>query len=227
MDEINKILELLFGENNELRLIIFVTLKMAFFSTVISSLLGFPLGILIGSKEFLGKSLLRRIVSTLMGLPPVIGGLIVYLIFSRSGPLGNLKLLFSIRVMVIAQIVLITPIIAGLSIPIFNDCSQCIKETSKGIGLSGTKQTFMLIFECRKLLVSVILSGFGRSIAEVGAVQLVGGNIQNKTRVMTTAIMLETNKGNFNFAVALGIVLLLISFIINSLAFFLQDSKKK
>ena len=225
MSDTKKIIDLLFGENDELRFIIFTTFKMAFFTTIFSSILGFSLIFLIGRKKKWYSLLFRKIINTFMGIPPVIGGLVIYLIFSRSGPLGDLKLLFSIKVMVIAQVLLITPIIAGLSIPIFDVYFSRINETAMGLGLSRSKKALIMIYECRKMLISVILSGFGRSIAEVGAVQLVGGNIQGKTRVMTTAIMLETNRGNFSYAIALGIVLLLISFMINSLASFFENDK--
>lgn len=225
MDDIKKIIDLLFGEDDELRQIIFTTLKMAFFTTIFSSVFGILLVLLVGKQKNWYSLFLRSLITTFMGIPPVVGGLIVYLIFSRSGPLGEFKLLFSVKVMVIAQVLLITPIIAGLLIPIFNDYYYRINETALGIGLSRPKKVIVMLYECRKMLISVVLSGFGRSIAEVGAVQLVGGNIQRKTRVMTTAIMLETNRGNFSFAIALGIVLLLISFFINWIASLLQKDK--
>ncbi len=150
-------------------------------------------------------------------LPPVVAGLIVFLILSRSGPLGTLKLLYSVTAMVIAQVILITPIITGLTSNIVSLKAPLIRETAAGIGLSSFRRMLYTIYECRTQLIATILAGFGRAIAEVGAVQMVGGNIQNKTRVMTTAIMMQTNMGHFEFAIALGIVLLLISFIINAI----------
>lgn len=216
-------LALLCSNDSELREIIYVTLRMSFYSTFIASILGIPIGILIGANDFFGKKFVRRICNTLMGMPPVVGGLIVFLLLSRSGPLGEYKLLYSVKAMVIAQVLLITPIVISLTIPIVGNIASSIQETAKGIALSHAKKYCLLFYECRKTLVSVVLSAFGRSIAEVGAVSLVGGNIQFKTRVMTTAIMLETNRGNFQFAIALGIVLLLISFVINSIAAFLQE----
>ncbi len=210
-------LQLLFGENPELREIIGVTLRMSFFSTAISSLLGIPLGVWIGSNEFCGKQLVKRITNTLMGLPPVVGGLIVFLILSRSGPLGTLKLLYTVTAMVIAQVLLITPIVTGLTTNVVSLRAPQIRETAAGMGISRFKQMLYTIYECRVQFVSNVLAGFGRAIAEVGAVTIVGGNIQYKTRVMTTAIVLQTNLGNFEFAVALGVVLLIISFIVNSI----------
>lgn len=225
MDSIIRAIELLFGADPELRQIIGVTLRMSFSSTVISSLLGIPLGVFIGSTEFRGKKWVQRITNTLMGLPPVVAGLIVLLILSRSGPLGKFKLLYTVTAMVVAQVVLITPIITGLTTNIVSLRVPQIQETAVGMGLSRSKQMLYTIYECRKQLISTVLAGFGRAIAEVGAVSIVGGNVQYKTRVMTTAIMLQTNMGHFEFAIALGIVLLVISFIINALVQRLQEGK--
>jgi tungstate transport system permease protein len=216
VDPILKALSLLFGGDGELRQIIAVTLEMSFFSTLVSALIGIPLGVLLGGSEFRARGWLMRITNTLMGLPPVVGGLVVYLILSRSGPLGSLKLLYTVPAMVIAQVLLITPIIIGMTAAIVSLPAPRIRETAAGIGLSRWQRLGYMIYECRVQFLAVILAGFGRSIAEVGAVQIVGGNIQSKTRVMTTAIMMQTNLGQFEFAIALGLVLLVISFIINT-----------
>ncbi|MDO4581416.1 MAG: ABC transporter permease [Bacillota bacterium] len=216
-------LSLLFGENSELRRIILVTLQMSLTSTSISVLIGMPLGVLIGSRRFPGKRHIIRITQTLMGLPPVVAGLIVFLILSRSGPLGSLKLLYTVSAMVIAQVVLLTPIVCGLTTSLVAVRAPQLLETTRGFGMSRRRELWLLLFESRIQLISVMMMAFGRAIAEVGAVQIVGGNIQFKTRVMTTAIMLETNKGNFQYAVALGVVLLLISLIVNSLAQRMQE----
>ena len=216
-------LKALFTPGGELPKIIGVTLYMALCSTAISSCLGLPLGMLLGSRDFRGKGAVMRIISTLMGLPPVVAGLLVFFLLSRSGPLGSMKLLYTVPAMVTAQVLLITPVITGLSASMVSAVSPRIRETGIGMGLSRGRELKCLIYECKTQFLSVVLTGFGRSIAEVGAVQIVGGNVQYKTRVMTTAIMLETNKGNFDFAVSLGAVLLLISFIINSLAISMQE----
>jgi tungstate transport system permease protein len=217
MDDLIKALQLLFGQDPELRQIIAVTLRMSLMSTSISSLLGIPLGVCLGSYEFRSKRWLQRFTNTLMGLPPVVAGLAVFLLLSRSGPLGTWKLLYSVTAMVIAQVFLITPIITGLTANIISLRAPQIKETAAGMGIPHLQQMGYLIYECRSQLISTILAGFGRAIAEVGAVQIVGGNIQHKTRVMTTAIMMQTNMGHFHFAIALGIVLLCIAFAINVL----------
>ena len=225
MGTLQEMLALLFGENGELRQIIGVTLQMSFTSTTIAVCSGIPLGAFLGISDFKGKRFVMRIVHTLMGLPPVVAGLIVFFLLSRSGPLGQYKLLYSVTAMVTAQVMLIFPVAAGLSASIVSMRAPLVRETAQGIGLSPWTQLAYMLYECRNQLFSVVFTGFGRAISEVGAAQLVGGNIQYKTRVMTTAIVLETNKGNFDKAVALGIVLLIIAFIITSAAQLLQDGR--
>ncbi len=223
MELIRRLLDLLFGADPELRQIIAVTLRMSSLSTLISTLIGVPLGILLGENDFKAKGLVTRVVTTLMGLPPVVAGLIVFLILSRSGPLGSLRLLYSVTAMVIAQVVLITPIIIGLTSNLVSLRAASINETCAGLGINGSKRLWYTLLECRIPFISTMLAGFGRAIAEVGAVQMVGGNIQFKTRVMTTAIMMQTNMGQFEFAIALGVVLLVLSFVINSLVYRVQE----
>ena len=204
--------------DSELLQIIGVTLRMSFFSTVISCLIGMPLGVLIGKSVFKGKRTIKKLTGTLMGLPPVVAGLIVYMLFTKYGPFGSFGLLFTVEVMVIAQCMLIIPVVINLTESMTEINAKKLIETAKGLNFSKLKTSLLLLSENKQSLLSVVLTAFGRSIAEVGAVSLVGGNIQWKTRVMTTAIMLETNKGNFSFALALGIILLLISFVVNILA---------
>ena len=212
--------------DKELLQILFVTLRMSFFSTLISCSIGMPLGVLIESGRFKSRGLIKKGLHTLMGLPPVVAGLIVYMLFTKYGPFGRLGLLFTVEVMVIAQCMLIIPIVSSLTCSVVSTNLTPVLQTAKGLRLSKAKTLQLLLNENRYALVSVVLTAFSRSIAEVGAVSLVGGNIQWKTRVMTTAIMLETNKGNFSFALALGCVLLLISLIVNILAgVFSKDEK--
>ncbi|MBQ8028436.1 MAG: ABC transporter permease [Clostridia bacterium] len=218
MEKINEAFELLLKTDRELFQIIFVTLRMSFFSTLISCLLGMPLGILLAGWKFKGKRMLKKIIHTLMGLPPVVAGLIVYMLFTKYGVFGSLNLLFTVEIMIIAQVILITPIVAGQTLSVSSVGAKNLLETAKGMRLSNFKIAKLFIIQNKASLFSVVLTAFGRSIAEVGAVSLVGGNIQWKTRVMTTAIMLETNKGNFSFALALGIILLLISLVVNIIA---------
>jgi tungstate transport system permease protein len=214
---------LLFGKNIELRIIIYITLMLSFFSTLISSIIGLFLGTFLGYKNFTGKKLVMRILHTLMSTPPVVAGLIVFLLLSRKGPVGNLGLLFSMPAMIIAQVIIITPIIIGMSATIVSVNAPKIIETTWGLGVTKRNEIWLIISENRFQFLSVVLMGFGRAISEVGAVQLVGGNIRNKTRTMTTAIVLETNKGNFELAIALGIILMTISFFVNSLGHKLKE----
>ena len=223
MDELVQAFSLLLTPGSELSQIILLTLQMSAFSTVISCAIGVPLGVCIGLYRFPGKRLVMRILNTLMGLPPVLAGLIVFFILSRSGPLGTLRLLYTLPAMVCAQVVLITPIVCGLSATAIASVAPQIHETAHGMGLSRRRELACLLYECRSQLTSILFVAFGRSIGEVGAVMLVGGNVQYKTRVMTTAIMLETNMGHFEYAVALGVALLVVSFVINSIALTLQE----
>ena len=158
-----------------------------------------------------------------MSLPPVLAGLIVFMLFRSVGPFGSLHIMFSVPVMVIAQVVLITPVIASLSASASGEKLSSLGETASGLGISKGKRNALIMVECAPQFLSIVLMGFGRSIAEVGAVSLVGGNIQFKTRVMTTAILLEANKGNFEKALALGIILLIISLLVNIAAHTLQE----
>ena len=212
--------------DRELFQILGVTLRMSLFSTTVSCLIGMPLGVLTGKSDFKGKGTIKKLTGTLMGLPPVVAGLIVYMLFSKNGPLGAMGILFTVEVMVIAQCILITPVVISITESMTSINAKSISETARGLNFSKWKTALLLLSENKQALLSVVLTAFGRSIAEVGAVSLVGGNIQWKTRVMTTAIMLETNKGNFSFALALGIVLLLISLIVNVLASVLVKEDK-
>lgn len=222
MGDLQEAIGLILKFDPELWGILGVTLKMSLFSTAFSSLIGISLGVVLGSCNFPGKRMITHITGTLMSLPPVVAGLIVFLLLSRSGPFGELRLLYTVEAMVIAQVILITPVTAGMSAAVCEKQAESVLPTCKGLGMSFWRSRLLLIHDCRSQLISVVLAGFGRSVAEVGAVQLVGGNIQGKTRVMTTAIMLETNMGHFDFALALGVVLLLIALIVNVLARWLE-----
>lgn len=206
---------MLMSMDREILQIIGVTLRMSFFSTTISCLIGMPLGVIMTSTSFRGKRTIKKIINTLMGLPPVVAGLIVYLLFTKYGPFGSLGMLFTVEVMVVAQCLLITPVVISLTSGVCSVNGKSLLETAKGLSFGKIKTMRLFLSQNRIALSSVMLTAFGRSIAEVGAVSIVGGNIQWKTRVMTTAIMLETNKGNFEFALALGILLLIISFAVN------------
>jgi tungstate transport system permease protein len=208
-------IRLIFGLDPEIMKIIGLTLLVTLSSTFIASVLGIPLGSLIASTSFRFKRVIVRTLNTLMGLPPVVAGLIVYLILSRRGPLGSFELLFTVPAMIIAQVLIVTPIVSSLTIAGIHLKVDAVKNTCKGLGLTKVETMRRLLYECRYPILSAVAAGFGRAIAEVGAIMMVGGNIQFKTRVLTTAIVLETGKGNYGKALALGVVLLLIAFIVN------------
>lgn len=204
--------------------IIALTLLVTVISTTISTLLGLPLGYLLskGNKKYM--KILQSITTALTGLPPVVAGLCIYFLITRNGPIGGFRLLYSPVAMIIAQLLIVLPIIAAFSYPAFLKTREEIKETCAGLRLSPAMTFRLMLKECRFACVSAIMSGFGRAISEVGAVMIVGGNIEGKTRVMTTAILTETNQGNYNQAMILGGLLLLISISINILAQRLKES---
>lgn len=222
MEDFAQILKSLFEPQSEIRQILGVTLRMAATSTVISFALGLLFGALIGANEFKLKRAVMGVTSTLMGLPPVLAGLLIFFLLSRSGPLGEYKLLYSVAAMVCAQVLLITPVVTNMTATVLGTRKAEMSETMRGIALPKHRQMLLMLRECRAELFATLLLGFGRAISEVGAAQLVGGNIQYKTRVMTTAIVLETNKGNFGMALAIGVLLLIVALIINTAARALQ-----
>jgi tungstate transport system permease protein len=220
----SRALELLFTGDPLLTNILRVTLIMTFFSSCTALLLGAPYGALLASARFPGRKTLILINRTLTGLPPVVCGLFCYLLFSGTGPMRGLHLLFTVTGMVIAQVVLITPIIASNMETAITPMVEPMRESARGMGLSRGRMFLLTLNESKYALFSSYLLGFGRAMAEVGAVSMVGGAIAYKTNVMTTAIMMYTNMGNFSYALALGILLLLISLIVNILARLLQRS---
>ena len=217
-----KAIELILSGDAELLNILTVTAKMSLQSSVLALLIGLPLGIWLGACRFPGRNALLVANRTLMGMPPVVCGLVFYMLFSGVGPFGHLKLLFTVEIMVMAQVVLITPIVVGNMETYVSAIAPTVRETAKGLGLGGFKTFFLLCNECGYPIISAYLMAFSRSIAEVGAVSMVGGAIAWKTNVMTTAIMQHTNRGNFTLGVALGIILLSLSLIVNILISMLQ-----
>lgn len=204
--------------------IIGLSLRVSFTALIIASVIGLALGALLAVSRFPGRSATLIALNALMGLPPVVVGLIVYLHLSRSGPLGWLSLLYTPTAMIIAQVVLITPIIAALSRQILEDLHAEYAEQFRSMSVPKHVVMAALIWDARFSLLTVALAGFGRAIAEVGAVIIVGGNIDHLTRVMTTAIALETSKGDLPLALALGIILLAIALTVNALAMGLRLS---
>ena len=218
----NEAINLIISHDKTLLDILVVTFKMSISSSIISLLIGVPIGIIYGYKKYTMNKFLIIVNRTLMGMPPVVCGLLCYLLFSGVGPLRHLRLLYTIRGMIIAQVLLITPIVIGTMEPFIKKLYPEMKDTMDGIKISEAKKLFLLINESKYEIISVYLIAFSRAIAEVGAVSMVGGAIIFKTNVMTTAIMNYTNMGDFNMAMALGIVLLLISLIVNVIASIMQ-----
>ena len=212
--------------NKETLSIIGVTLRMSLFSTFISTVLGTLLGLLLEKKQFPGKRIVVRICRTLMGMPPVVAGLIVYLLLMRRGPLGFLGILFTIEAMVIAQVVLITPIITGMVYTYAVRCAPAIRVFAKTMGANRLQTQLLFIREMKGEFYFAVVTAFSRAISEVGAVMIVGGNIQGKTRTMTTAITMLRSMGDFSQGITLGILLLVIAFTLQSLSDLLRKNEK-
>ncbi|MCU4139017.1 MAG: ABC-type tungstate transport system [Thermodesulfobacteria bacterium] len=217
-----KALFLIINLDKELLEIIFLSLRVSFSALIIASIFGIPLGAFLGMKKFPGKNAIIIFLNTGMGLPPVVVGLFLYMLFSRSGPLGFLHLLYTPTAMIIAQFVLAFPIITALTQSAIVKVDPVIKLTAKTLGATPFQIALTVIKEARYGIFVGVIAGLGRVMAEVGAILIVGGNIAGYTRVMTTTIALETDKGNFELALALGIILLTLSFIINISLYLLQ-----
>jgi tungstate transport system permease protein len=202
--------------NPELFGIIFLSLEVSGIALLIAIVVGLPAGSLLGLKKFPGRGLAVSTMNTFMGLPPVVVGLLVYLLLSRRGPIGFLGLLYTPSAMVIAQTILAIPIVTALCHSAVANVDPLIRQAARTLGATQTQETLAVIHEARYGIYSAVIAAFGRVMAEVGAILIVGGNIAGYTRVMTTTIALETDKGNFELALALGIILLAISFIVNA-----------
>ena len=199
--------------------IVLISLQVSVTALLIGTLLGLPLGALLATEQFKGKKAIIVTLNTLMGVPTVIVGVVVYLMLSRSGPLGAWGWLFTTKGMILAQILLTTPLIAALSRQILEDSWRIHRDSFLSLRLPPLSRFKWLIWDCRFSLTIAILAGLARAISEVGAVMIVGGNIDHSTRTMTTAIALETSKGDLPLALALGIVLLGIVLLANLFTF--------
>lgn len=213
---------LIVGFDADLGEIVFLSLKVSIGAVLIASLIGLPFGAALAVFRFPGRNGIVVLLNALMGLPPVVVGLVVYLLLSRAGPLGTLGLLFSPGAMIIAQVLLVAPLIAALSRQTVEVMWQEYDEQLRSLGAKRGRATRALIWDARYSLLTAVLAGFGRAIAEVGAVMIVGGNIDHVTRVMTTAIALDVSKGNLALALGLGIVLVALTIIVNGLVFMLK-----
>ncbi len=222
-----KAFQLIITFNPELLDIIFLSLKVSGIALLIATIVGLPVGTLIALKRFRRKGMLIAILNTLMGLPPVVVGLFLYLVLSRSGPLGFIGILYTPSAMVIAQTILALPIIISLSHSAITSVNPLIRQASISLGATPLQSALAVIKEARYGIMAGIIAGLGRVMSEVGAILIVGGNIAGYTRVMTTAIALETDRGDFGLAIALGIILLIISLCINIVLHKIQKSGDK
>jgi tungstate transport system permease protein len=218
--------QLIMSRDSDLLEIVLLSLQVSLTAVGIASLIGLPLGAAVALFRFRGRQSIAVLLNALMGLPPVVVGLIVYLMLSRSGPFGVLGLLFSPGAMIVAQSILVTPIVAALSRQVVEDLWAEYREQLSSLGASPRRAIWTLLWDGRFSLVTAVLAGFGRASAEVGAVMIVGGNIDHVTRVMTTAIALETSKGDLALALGLGIVLIALSLVINGAAFVVRDAAR-
>jgi len=226
-DAVVRAAQLIAGADPKLLEIVLLSLRVSLTSIALSCVLGLPLGAAIAVSRFPGKRIVVVVLNAMMGLPPVVVGLLVYLLLSRAGPLGELGLLFTPSAMVIAQTILITPIVAALSRQVVEDAWREYREQLRSLGETRVGAAMTLLWDVRFSLVTIVLAGFGRAAAEVGAVIIVGGNIDGVTRVMTTAIALETSKGDLPLALGLGIVLVTIVLALNAAAFVIKEAAQR
>ena len=220
-------LGLIFSGDPTLGRIVLLSLEVSLSAVVCATLLGLPLGAAIAVGRFPGRRAVVVMLNALMGLPPVVVGLFVYLMLSRAGPLGALGILFTPGAMVLAQTILVLPIIAALCRQAVEDAWIEYEEQLRSLGAHGPGAALTLVWDIRFSLLTAILAGLGRASAEVGAVMIVGGNIDGVTRVMTTTIALETSKGDLPLALSLGIVLIGLVLALNAAAFYVKDAAQR
>jgi tungstate transport system permease protein len=220
-----KSLILIFSLDRDLWEIILLSLYVSITALIFASIFGLLIGYYLAIKNFFLKNFILIILNSLMGIPPVVVGLIVYFMFASGGPLGVLQLLYTPTAMIIAQIIIIFPIVTSLSHEIFDQNWREYKDQLRSINMTFFGVLFIISKHSYFLVITALLSAFGRAISEVGAVMIVGGNINHFTRVMTTAISLETRMGNLEYAMALGIVLILLTVLIYSLVYILNKRK--
>ncbi len=220
-----KALNLILSFDREIFGITLLSLRISTTAILLSSLIGIPLGFVIGINDFWGKKIITTIFNTLIALPTVLVGLLVYSFISRQGPLGPLGLLFTPAAMVIGQFILATPIIVALTLSAIKGVDPKVRLTAIALGANSFQASLAVLSETRFALMAAIIAGFGKVIGEVGCAIMVGGNIRGYTRTITTAITLETAKGEFAFALALGFILLLVAFLVNIFFHYLQSKR--
>ena len=219
--------DLVFGFDTEVWTVTWLSLQISGCATLVSLILGMPLGIALARSRFPGRSVVAALINTGMGLPPVVVGLFISILLWRSGPLGFLELIYTPTAMIIAQVVIALPIVAGLTMATFQTLNPNLSLQLAGIGASKPQLLWLLCKEARLPLLAAVMAGFGGVISEVGASMMVGGNIRGQTRVLTTATVLETGRGNFDVAIALGLILLVLTFAINFILTRMQQQREQ
>ncbi|MBT2657413.1 ABC transporter permease [Bacillus sp. ISL-18] len=226
VDGIKKAIEIILSGDQEVLAITALTLKVCLISILISTLIGLPFGMLLGLTRFKGRKLLLVFINIGLGLPPVVAGLWITMLLWRSGPLGDFSLLYSPTAIVMAQILVSLPIVTSLTCTAFQQISDKMLLQIKALGATRLQTLFILIKQLKMAILAAVMAGFGRVIAEVGAAMMVGGNIQGDTRILTTTIVMEVSKGNFDIALALSFILLSVALLITAALTFLQQRKR-
>lgn len=226
LDGLKKAFEMIFSGDTEVFEITWLTLKVCLIAILFSTLLGLPLGILLGLTRFRGRKLLLLFINLGMGLPPVVAGLWITMFLWRSGPLGDWSLLYTPTAIVMAQVLVSLPIITSLTCSAFQQVNDKMLLQIKALGATRIQTLIILVKQSKIAILAAVMAGFGRVIAEVGAAMMVGGNIQGDTRILTTTIVMEVSKGNFDIALALSFILLTVALLITAILTFLQQRKR-
>jgi tungstate transport system permease protein len=226
LEGLKKAIEMVLTGDSEIFAITLLTLRVCFTAILISMLIGIPLGIMLGLKNFPGKKFFLVLVNIGMGLPPVVAGLWITIFLWRSGPLGDLSLLYTPTAIVLAQILVSLPIITGLTSTAFQQIDPKLLLQIKALGATKRQMIWILLKETKIAILAAIMAGLGRILAEVGAAMMVGGNLQGETRILTTSIVMEVSKGNFDVALALSFILMMLAFLITFGLTFLQQRKR-
>jgi tungstate transport system permease protein len=224
---LKRAIEMIASGDPEILEITWRTLRVSLTAVLISTIIGIPFGVFLGLKKFPGRKLILVIINILMGLPPVVAGLMISILLWRSGPLGNLSLLFSPTAIIMAQVLVSFPIISGLTSSAFQQIDEKMRMQIKALGATKLQTLRILLFETRVSILAAIIAGFGRVIAEVGAAMMVGGNIRGETRILTTSIVMEVSKGNFDIAIALSFIIMTLAFLITFCLTYLQQRSQK
>lgn len=222
VETVLRAVQLIFSFDAQLYGIIWLSLTVSLISVALAGLMGLAVGMAIGLRPFRGKGVIVSFLNTMMGMPPVVVGLVTFILLSRQGPFGSFQLLFTPAAMVVAQTVLVFPIIAALTHATLMGQDPLLRDAARTLGASRPQELLLVVYEARYGLTAALTAGFGRAIAEVGAVLMVGGNIKNATRTMTTAIAMQASMGDYHLALALGIVLILLALLVNAVFYHVQ-----